>query len=417
MKKTQKNNSLRKFLHSIYGYSFFNKLMLISPVYAVFMQEHGMTDMQLSVLFILLSLATVGTQIPVTWLTNKLGQKNAILLGQLLKGFGFVLWLIWPTFWGFAIGMCLWGMMTAFFNTAFEGLVYDELRARHHNNIYARVLGTRYNVQAFGAGLAAFGSLLMFFGYEWITIASLGSLALSMLCIGRVDVCSHNRPVVQNRVKRVRMVKLFRTAFHICRVTPCIFLTMILCELVANFSYIDDYLSPIGIEIGLPVEFVGLIQFFVLGCMILGQTFAYRFEKMRDWVLYTLVCVLGGCFMLFAFNYSISGLLALGAAYVLSSGLYVLMYARFQDFLPPSQRTVMLSIFSMTDNIVYILMCLLMGLGGSFGSWRYSILGVGAILIGIGVWALLFVGDKCAINMNPNKRAIRTGHPVGSDIV
>ena len=50
------NPSLRSFLRSIYGYAFFNKLMLISPVYAVFMQDHGMSDMQLSVLFILPSL-------------------------------------------------------------------------------------------------------------------------------------------------------------------------------------------------------------------------------------------------------------------------------------------------------------------------------------------------------------------------
>ena len=409
--------SLRSFLRNIYGYSFFNKLMLISPVYAVFMQDHGMSDMQLSVLFMLLSLATMGTQIPVTWLTNRLGQKNAVQLGQLLKGIGFVVWLIWPTFWGFALGMILWGAMTAFFDTAFEGMIYDELRARHHNNIYARVLGTRYNVQAAGAGFAAFGSLLMFVGYEWITIASLVSVALSMICIGRIKVRSHGTISVHRPTRRVRMIKLFKTAFHICRATPCIFLMMSLCLLVANFSYLDDYLSPIGIEIGIPVVYVGLMQFFVLACMILGQTFAYRFEKVKDWILYAAVCALGAFFVAFAFHYSVVGLWALGGAYVLSSGLYVLLYSRFQDFIPPSYRTVILSLYSIGDNFVYILLCMMMGLGGTLGSWRYSILGVGAMLVGVGVWALLFIGDKCSINMNPNKNAIKTVHGVGSDIV
>ena len=60
---------------------------------------------------------------------------------------------------------------------------------------------------------------------------------------------------------------------------------------------------------------------------------------------------------------------------------------------------------------------MMMGLGGTLGSWRYSILGVGAMLVGVGVWALLFIGDKCSINMNPNKNAIKTVHGVGSDIV
>lgn len=125
----KKKSSLREFLLNVYGYSFFNKLMLLSPVYAVFMQNHGMTDMQLSSLFIMLSAGTFLTQVPVTWITNRVGQKNAIMLGQVLKGIGFILWLVWPTYWGFALGMLLWGMMTAFFNVAFEAMVYDELRA------------------------------------------------------------------------------------------------------------------------------------------------------------------------------------------------------------------------------------------------------------------------------------------------
>ena len=409
--------SLRSFLRNIYGYSFFNKLMVVSPVYAVFMQDHGMSDMQLSWLFILLSLATIGTQMPVTWLTNKLGQKNAIQLGQLLKGIGFVTWLIWPTFWGFALGMCLWGTMTAFYNTAFEGLLYDELRARHHNNIYARVLGIRFNVQATGAGLAAFGSLLMFVGYEWITIASLVSVALSMICIARIDLHARGHALVHNRVRRVRVFKLFKNAFHICRATPCIFLMMILCQMMTNFAYIDDYLSPIGLEIGLPVEWVGLMQFFVLGCMILGQTFAYRFEKVKDWILYLTICVLGGCFILFSFDYSLAGLWSFGLAYVLCNGLFVLLFARFQDFVPSTHRTVMLSIYSIFDNMIYMLMCLVMGIGGSFGSWRYSMLATGMIEVAIGIMALVFIGDKCSIKMNPNKNAIKAPHQIGSDVV
>ena len=37
-----KNSALRRFLRNVYGYSFFNKLILLTPVYAVFMQKHGL---------------------------------------------------------------------------------------------------------------------------------------------------------------------------------------------------------------------------------------------------------------------------------------------------------------------------------------------------------------------------------------
>ena len=40
-----RNSSLRRFLHNVYGYAFFNKLILLTPVYAVFMQSHGLGGM------------------------------------------------------------------------------------------------------------------------------------------------------------------------------------------------------------------------------------------------------------------------------------------------------------------------------------------------------------------------------------
>lgn len=412
----KKKSSLRRFLLNIYGYSFFNKLMLLTPVYAVFMQANGMTEMQLSSLFIILSLGTFATQIPVTWITNKLGQKNSIVLGQALKGIGFVLWLLWPTYWGFAVGMFLWGVMTAFFNVSFESMVYDELRARRHHDIYAKVLGVRYNLQAIAAALSAFGSLLMFVGYEWITIVSLVPLVLSMLFIMRIDLRAPERKVRKTQ-RKMRFMTVFKTGARICARTPCIMLMMMISLLVANVAYLDDYLSPIGIEIGLPVEFVGIIQFFILGCSVLGQTFAYRFTKVKDWILYTTICIAGGAFVLFSMFYNAAGLWTLGLAYVLFSAINILLYSRFQDFVPSSYRSVILSLYSIGDNIIYMAVCLIIGLGGTLGSWRYSVLALGMILVGVGLWALLFVKDKCAVGQNPNIRVLKTTHPAGTDVV
>ena len=412
----KKKSSLRRFLTNVYGYTFFNKLLLLSPVYAVFMQEHGMSDMALSSLFIILSVGTFITQIPVTWITNKLGLKNAINLGQILKAIAFALWLVWPTFFGFAIGMFLWGVQSAFFNVAFEGLLYDELRARRHHDIYARVLGMRYNVSAVAAALSAFGSLLMFVGYQWITLASLVSIAISMICINRIQLRSHPCHAPK-RVRKTNFMKLFRTGTRICVQTPCIFLMLMLTLLVSNICYLDDYLSPIGIEIGLPVVYVGLVQFFALGCSVLGQTFAHRFKAVPDWILYSSISLAGGLYVVFSVSYNVAGLWALGAAYALFAAIYILLYSRFQDFLPSSYRSVILSLYSIGDNVIYVITCLLIGLGGTMGSWRYSIFILGAIIMLIGLWALLFIKNRCAAQYNPNMRVLKTTHPVGDDIV
>lgn len=403
--------SLRRFLRNVYGYSFFNKLMLLTPVYAVFMQENGLNDIQLALMFIILSAGTFLTQIPVTWITNKFGAKNAIILGQILKAAAFILWYFYPTFIGFAIGMFLWGVEWAFFNVAFEGLVYDELRARRHQRMYSRVLGIRYNVQAIGTALSAFGSLLMFAGYGWITVASLASLVASVICVIRMRLRA--KSVGAKTTRKTNFIKLFKTGAKICARTPCILLMLLLSLFIANIAYLDDYLSPIGIEIGLSVEFVGIIQFFILGCAVLGQTFAYRFARIRDWILYVMICIAGAMFVLFSVDYSLRGLWALGAAYVLFSGLNILLYSRFQDFLPSRYRSVILSLYSIGDNIIYIGTCFVIGLGGMLGSWRYSVMILGMILIGIGLWAILFIRDKCAISPALGKNVVKTTHPVG----
>ena len=52
--------------------------------------------------------------------------------------------------------------------------------------------------------------------------------------------------------------------------------------------------------------------------------------------------MVGLCFIMFAVDYSLIGLWAFGLAYVLSNGLFVLQYSRFQDFVPSTHRTVML---------------------------------------------------------------------------
>lgn len=412
----KKKSSLRRFLTNIYAFSFFNKLMLLSPVYAIFMQEHGMSDMQLSSLFIILSVGTFMTQIPVTWMTNKLGQRYAMVFAQGLKAVAFILWLICPTYLGFALGMFLWGIQTAFWNVAFEGMLYDELRARRHHDIYARVLGARSNVVAAGGALSAFGSLLMFVGYEWITYISVAILMLSVVFLLRIKPRAHLHSG-HRHVRKTRFMTLFKTGTRICIRTPCIFLMMMLTLLVSNICYLDDYLSPIGVEIGLPVAFVGIVQFFILGCTVLGQTFAYRFQKIPDWILFSIICVAGMGYVLFGIFYSVAGLWLLGASYVLFAGLYILLYSRFQDFLPQSYRAVILSLYSIGDNIIYVFTCLLIGLGGTMGSWRYSVLILGAILVGIGFWALLFIRDRCGIANNPNIRISKTLRPANDDVV
>ncbi len=386
----KKNPNLRSFLINIYGFAFCNKLLFLTPVYAIFMQSHGVSDMGLAVLVMLLSVGALVSQIRVPWLVNSIGAQRAIVLGQMLKIFGISLWIFWPTFVGFAIGMLTWGVQWAILAVAFEGMLYDELTARDLQDRYTKILSRRNVIQAVAIALSSFGSLIMVAGYWWVTLASVVVCMISCVFIMRVDVRAK-----QACVPRTQFRKMFRTGVRACAKRPCVFIMMILSLMVADIAYLDDYLGPIGLQLGIPVEYVGLVFFFALGCYALGQLIAPRLRHVRDWILYTSIGVGGGLYVLFSQIYSVPGLWILGAAYTMFGAINILLYSRFQHIVPTQYRSICLSLHNAWTHLVYILTCLIIGLGGSLGSWRYSIMILGLILCAIGVAAVALVPRKC----------------------
>ncbi|MBR5567063.1 MAG: MFS transporter, partial [Alphaproteobacteria bacterium] len=152
---------MKRLLFSLYGFAFFNKFLLLTPVYSIFMLENGLSDLQLSTMFIVSALGTILGQGPITFLTNRLGQRWAMIIGQILKAIAIILWLFMPTSAGFTVGMFLWGIQAGFRSVAFEGLVYDSVSAYGLRRDYSRILGRKSTYESIGTALSAFGSLLM----------------------------------------------------------------------------------------------------------------------------------------------------------------------------------------------------------------------------------------------------------------
>lgn len=408
--------SLRRFARNVYGYSFFDQLVLLMPVYAVFMQSRGVSDAGLSWLLILYPIAILITQMPATIIINRIGCKRAIIYGKILKCVAFFLWWAMPTYLGFGIGMFLWGVQMSFSGIAFDTLVYDELGARGAGATYTRVLGRKNVAASLGLALSSAGSILMFFGYGWITMASVTAVAISMIFILRMRLIQP-----PTATGKSNLGALVRVGFRLCATLPCVLPLMLLSLMVANFIYLEDYLGPISLSIGIPVEFIGIVPLFLLGCGVVGQSIAHKFNSTRAPIIYAAIFVTGAMFGIFAWLYSISGLIILGAAYFVGNIVKIQLYSRFQDSIPTQYRCILLSFHSLGANIANILVCLTIGLGGTLGSWRYGILILGMILIWIAIWAAIFVGTHCELprkekneNLTARLRAMkRKSHQMG----
>lgn len=389
-----KGKNLTRLLFSLYGFAFFNKFLLLTPVYSIFMLENGVTDFQLSTMFIVSAVGTILAQMPIAFITNRIGQRASMILGQLLKMIAVLLWLLWPTYVGFVIGMFLWGVQAGFRSVAFEGLVYDSVYANGMGAEYTRILGRKSTYESIGVALSAFGSLLMFLGYDWVTWLSVLSILLSVVCLLGVRYTTPKHI----RARVVPFKKVFRTGMRICFQTPCLMMTMLFTLLAANIPYLDDFLSPIGLQVGVPTEYIGIVSLFLLGCATLGQRFAYKFTKISDNLIYWLVAVVGLCYMLFGAIYSIGFLWLMGIGYLLFYGIYTLLYSQLQHMIPRRHRSVVLSLYTTINYLIYIVVCGVVGLGSMLGSWRYSIIILGAMMFALCLWGVLFVREHCRIS-------------------
>lgn len=391
-----KGNLLKRLLVSLYGFAFFNKFLLLTPVYSIFMLENGLTDFQLSTMFIVSAVGTILAQMPIAFITNRVGQRASMILGQVLKIIAILLWLVMPNYVGFVTGMFLWGVQAGFRSVAFEGLVYDSVYANGMGKDYTRILGRKSTYESIGVALSAFGSLLMFLGYAWVTWASVVAIVLSIICLLGVQYT----PPKQIRAKTVPFAKIFRTAMRVCLQTPCLITTMSFALLIGNIPYLDGFLSPIGLQIGIPTEYIGVVSLFLLGCATVGQRFAYKFSKISDKLIYALVAVIGLCYMLFGATYSIGTLWLMGVGYILFYGIYTLLYSRLQHMIPSRHRSVVLSLYTTVSYLIYIAVCGIIGLGSMLGSWRYSIVILGAMMLILFLWGKLFLQKQCDVSGN-----------------
>lgn len=386
---------MTRLLISLYGFAFFNKFLLLTPVYAIFMQQNGLTDFQLSTMFIVSAIGTILAQAPIAMITNRVGQRWSMMTGQFLKMFAILLWLVMPNYIGFVVGMFLWGVQAGFRSVAFEGLVYDSVSVYGMSADYPKILGRKSTYESIGTALSAFGSLLMFMGYEWVTWTSVMAILVSMICLLMVPRAA----VVMNApVSTLKFRKLLRTGIRVCLRTPCLMTTMVLALLAANIPYLDDFLSPIGLQVGIPTEYIGIVPLFLLGCATLGQRFAYKFTHVPDWIIYALIGVVGINYILFGLTYSAATLWLMGIGYTLFYGIYTLLYSRFQHMTPSSHRSVVLSLYTTINYLIYMAVCGIVGLGATLGSWRFSIMILGGLMLVLCMFGAIFIRGRCRIS-------------------
>jgi MFS family permease len=106
-------------------------------------------------LFSIWWLAYLVAELPSGVLADYWSHKKVVAIGSLARAIGFMLWIMWPTFTGYAVGFALWGVMIACSSGATYAYLHSELRADGKGHLFARYYGLISSVQ-YGGMLAGF---------------------------------------------------------------------------------------------------------------------------------------------------------------------------------------------------------------------------------------------------------------------
>ena len=166
----------------IAAFKFFDAFILIFPLYAVMFVDAGLSPVQISVALTAWSVTTFVLEIPAGVVADRFPRRHVLAIAQAGRAAGFLIWLVWPHFWGFLIGLVLWGGKSAFTSGTFEALLFDELKAQGREGDYTRQIGRARGVQALGTLTAALcAAAVARFGYATVLAASLASIAAAAL--------------------------------------------------------------------------------------------------------------------------------------------------------------------------------------------------------------------------------------------
>ena len=116
-------------------------LLPIYALYGVLFADHGLSTAQISLLLALWSVTAFVLEVPSGAWADTVSRRALLVLSCLLQAACFALWMLAPSFLGFALGFVIWGVASSLESGTFEALIYDDLVARGEPSAYASTIG------------------------------------------------------------------------------------------------------------------------------------------------------------------------------------------------------------------------------------------------------------------------------------
>lgn len=346
-------------------------------MYALLFTDRGMSAAAVSSLFVIWSVCSFVLEVPSGAWADLVDRRALLVLSAPIYAAGFAMWMVWPSYPGFAIGFALWGLSSALTSGTFEALLYDELAARGAADRYAELLGHATSAASAASVVAIAGAAPLFAlgnyaAVGWISVAVAllhGVLAWSLPASPRTapsdassrtdDRAALDAPFVS------RYLATLRAGVAEATTRPQVRHLLVIVAVLYGLTAYDEYFPSVAREAGAPSADVPLLVALTVGGQLVGGALAGRTARISRRAMTGAVATSGVLIAAGALVHHPAGFLAIAIGYGLAENAVVVSDAKLQDSISGPARATVTSVSGLAAEIVAVAIFATVAVGSS----------------------------------------------------
>ncbi|PBC55213.1 MFS transporter [Rhodococcus sp. ACPA1] len=346
------------------GYVSTRDLIPLYGLYDLLFADHGLSVGQISSLFVIWSVVSFVAEVPSGAWADTVSRRGLLVFASVLYTAGFTVWILMPSYAGFAAGFVLWGISGAIQSGTFEALLYDELVARGAAGDFARLLGYA-NSGAMVCNLLATltaAPLYVLGGYPlvgWVSVGATvvhGGFALLLPAAPEAEESDETLAAADaRRGLAARYAAMLRAGLGEVTREAVVRRGVLLSAVLIAFLAFDEYFGLLARDGGTSTASVPLLVAITVSGQVVGTALAGRTASMRAVTMGRAVAVaailLGGGALLGG----VPGFLALGVGYGILGNAMIVSEARVQDAITGPARATVTSVAGLLGEVAAVL--------------------------------------------------------------
>jgi MFS family permease len=273
--KSKKLKKLRKNLRLYYGFRVLCTMNFIMPIFMLFLIDRGLSSFEIFVTQAAYTLTELLLTVPSGAFADKVGRKKTLVLSTVFYAGAFVMYGFSHGFLHILLAEIVFAFASATFHGTGEAFLFDTLAEAGQEKRYKHTLGTAYAIQSVVMGAAAIaGGLIARYDLALPSFVSALPIGLSAIPLLFLDEPKRKKQqdgscwsLIKDSTVFVARHRKLRNIMYFVSVT-----------VLAGFMGWMLY-QPMLANMGMGVEYLGVVMMALCVVHGIGNKLAHRFEK------------------------------------------------------------------------------------------------------------------------------------------